>query len=172
MDNTELDLLKDRADRMGIAYHPSIGVSKLKEKLAEKIDILEPIKISKGETLPQRNTRLRREANRLTRIRITCMNPAKKDWPGEIISVSNSAIGSIKKFIPFNADDGWHIPQVLLGILQDRQYQSFYTVTIKGKKIKRSKLVKEFAIEMLPNLTPEEFKDLAVKQSVNSTVEQ
>jgi hypothetical protein len=97
------------------------------------------------------------------------MNPAKKNHPGEIISVSNSAIGCIKKMIPFTAENGWYIPQVLLGVLQDRKYQTFYTVVVNGQKVKRSKLVKEFAIEILPDLTEQELQDLAAQQALNAT---
>ncbi len=172
--NEELDLLKERAKRMGINFHPSIGIDTLKEKMEEhtgekkaKVVVAEPEK----ETIPQRNARMRKEANRLVRIRLTCMNPARKNWPGEIISVSNSAIGSIKKFIPFNADAGWYIPKVLLHVLQERVFQSFYTVSVEGQKVKRTKLVKEFAIEMLPDLTVKELKDLAIKQALNATAE-
>ena len=33
----ELDLLKQQADTLGISYHPSIGVDKLREKVAERM---------------------------------------------------------------------------------------------------------------------------------------
>lgn len=162
---TELDLLKEKADTMGISYHPSIGVEKLKEKIAAKTESITPKKNEK-ETIAQRNARLRKEANKLVRVRITCMNPMKKNWPGEIYSVANKAIGSIKKFIPFNAEEGFHVPQVILGILKEKMYQSFYVVNVKGRKVKRSKLVKEFAIEELPDLTIEELQELATKQAM------
>lgn len=167
-DKTELELLKERADMMGITYHPSIGIDKLKSKLAEK----QPAKaILAKESLHQRNARLRKEANRLVRIRLTNMNPDKAKHPGEILSVSNSAIGSIKKFIPYNAENGWHVPKALLGILQTRTYQSHYTVQREGKKVKRVKQVPEFAIAILPDMTPEELKDLADKQALTGISE-
>lgn len=155
----ELQLLKERADQMGISYHPSIGLDKLKEKLNTKLDS------PKKETESQRFARLRKDANKLIRVRITCMNPAKKNHPGEIFSVSNKAIGCVKKFVPFEAEEGWHIPQVLLPVLKDKMYQSFHIVTVGDQKVKRPKLVKEFAIEELPELTVEELKDLAAKQA-------
>ena len=163
-EKTELELLKERADMMGITYHPSIGVEKLKEKLAAKLG--EP---TVKETRAQKCARLRKEANKLVRIRVTCMNPAKKNWPGEIISVSNSAIGWIKKYIPFDAEDGYHVPQVILKALQERMYQSFYVVNVGGKKVKRGKLVKEFAIDVLPDLTVDELRDLAARQAASNS---
>ena len=48
------------------------------------------------------------------------MNPAKKEWTGEIMTVGNRVIGSVKKFIPFNADDGWHVPYIMYEQLRER----------------------------------------------------
>ena len=44
----ELTLLKERADMMGIPYHPSIGL----EKLKEKVDTV--LKPAEDETEPER----------------------------------------------------------------------------------------------------------------------
>jgi len=169
---SEIDLLKERADLMGISYHPSIGLDKLKEKLADKLTKEAAVSAEPGvESLVQRDTRLNEEANKLIRVRLTCMNPAKKSWPGEIISVRNHVIGTIKKFIPFNADEGYHIPQAILNVLKDRHFQQFSTVSVDGKKIKRGKLVKEFSIEELAPLTIKELTDLSIKQALNHSIE-
>ena len=43
------------------------------------------------------------------------MNPTKKEWEGEIITVSNALVAvTVKKYIPFAAEDGWHVPQISL----------------------------------------------------------
>jgi len=169
----ELTLLKDRAERMGLSFHPSIGITRLKEKMAVHTGDIE-IKSEPGqrkETISQRNTRLRKEANKLIRIRLTNMDPNRKSLKGDFFSVSNSAIGVVKKYIPFYAEEGWHIPQVLLGSLQEKEYQSHYTTTVKGKKVNKSKPVKAFAIEILPPLTLNEMKDLAAQQAMHDTME-
>jgi len=171
---SELELLKDRADRMGITYHPTIGLSKLKEKVQEKLNgpiVEEGPDTPAREAVPVMRARLRKEANQLVRIRLTCMNPDKKDWPGEIISISNSVIGTIKKFIPFEAEDGYHVPLALLGILEERRFQMFYVKKVDGKKIKKTKLAKEFAIERLDPLTIEELRDLAAQQAMAGSLE-
>lgn len=168
----ELTLLKERADNMGIGYHPSIGAEKLKEKIKTKLDdAQEGHKGTKRESKAQRNLRLRKEANALVRVRLTCMNPAKKNWPGEVFSASNSAIGWIKKFIPFEAEDGWHVPKILLSIIKNKKYASFYTMKVNGKTVKRSRLVKEFAVEVLSDLSVEDLKDLAARQALNQSVD-
>lgn len=173
----ELASLKAKADLMGVSYHPSIGVEKLREKVraamgdepqeGEAKDA-DPVKQDgAGESLSLRRMRLKREASQLVRIRLTCLNPAKKEWPGEIIAVGNSAVGTFKKYIPFTAEEGWHVPRIIYEHLKDRQCQVFVTVKQKnGVAVRKGKLIKEFAIEVLPPLTKEELHDLAQRQAM------
>lgn len=172
----ELSALKARADLLGISYHPSIGVEKLREKLAAALEDTEPKNEGTGigaeaETKEQKRLRLLQEATKLVRIRVTCMNPAKKEWEGEIITVGNNVVGTIKKYIPFNADEGWHVPHIMYEMLKERQCQVFVsTKTKNGVTIRQGKLIKEFAIEVLPPLTEEELKDLAQRQAMSKSV--
>lgn len=175
----ELTSLKARADLMGITYHPSIGVDKLREKVQaalenkptapEKEDV---VVSSKSETPAERQARKRREAGTLVRIRVTCMNPAKKEWDGEIITTGNSLVGTFRKYIPFNSDEGWHVPQIIYNQLVSRQCQVFTTVTdARGNKVRRGKLIREFAIEVLPQLTPQELHELAQRQAMAKSID-
>lgn len=171
----ELTTLKARADLMGISYHPSIGVDKLREKvraaLTADTEEAKPAASVPSETEGQIRQRKIEEATRLVRIRLTCMNPLKKEWDGEIITVGNSLVGTLKKFIPFNAEDGWHVPHMMYEELRDRQFQTFFTRTNdRGNKVRDGKLVKEFAIELLPPLTAEELEELAREQAVGNRV--
>ena len=172
----ELSTLKARADLLGVSYHPSIGVEKLREKLAAAMEDTEPKNKDTGigaeaETKEQKRLRLLQEATKLVRIRVTCMNPAKKEWEGEIITVGNNVVGTIKKYIPFNADEGWHVPHIMYEMLKERQCQVFVTTKTKnGVSVRQGKLIKEFAIEVLPPLTEEELKDLAQRQAMAKSV--
>ena len=173
----ELAALKERADLMKISYHPSIGLEKLREKVNKAIESsgdadeeqeapAEPKKAGK-ETPAERTKRLQEQALKLVRIRLTCMNPAKKDWNGEIFSVGNNAVGTVKKFVPFNADEGWHVPHIMYEMIRDRQCQVFTTVKTKhGVSVRQGKLIKEFAVEVLPDLTEQELKELARRQAI------
>ena len=177
----ELDALKARANLLGVKFHPSISLEKLREKVnaavtsdgaatseEEAKDPAEP----KQETIGEKRKRLKTEALKLVRIRLTCLNPAKKEWEGEIITVGNSLIGSVKKFVPFNADDGWHVPYVIYQQLKERQCQIFYTATdARGNKVRKGKLIKEFAIEVLPPLTKEELEELARRQAMAKAID-
>lgn len=173
----ELSVLKNRADMLGVKYHPSISLEKLREKVkaaieGSKEEVEEPVKAAEVESEHAKKMRLRNEAAKLIRIRITCMNPNKKEWEGEIITAGNSAVGTYKKMIPFNTDEGYHVPNIIYQQLVERQCQVFTTVTdSRGNKHRKGKLIKEFAIEVLPQLTQEELDELARRQAMSKSVD-
>ena len=175
----ELKLLKERADQMGITYHPSIGLATLYAKVASAMNELalkttpaaEPKE--EGETESAKNARLQAEANKLIRVVVNCMNPSKQQWEGEIITVRNRVIGTIKKFVPFNLDTGYHIPNAIYENLLERKCQIFYTVVDPRTKMKtrRGKLINEFNIVVLPPLTKKELEELATQQAVSNSID-
>lgn len=172
----ELATLKARADLLGVQYHPSIGTDKLKEKIAAALsgksseEDAPVVTVSQAESAASAQQRLRDEQLSLVRIRLTCMNPTKAEWQGELFTVGNSLVGSLTKFVPFNADDGWHVPQILLDTLKDRQCQVFVTTKdSRGNSSRQGKLIKEFAVEVLPALTQSELHELARRQAMAST---
>lgn len=176
----ELERLKAKADLLGVSYHPSIGADKLREKVAAAMADEPPKDTQKApeapvvakETEAQRRARLKADMSKLVRIRVTCMNPAKKEWEGEIISAGNTTVGSFTKFVPFNADDGWHVPYFIYLVLKDRECQVFYTTKdSRGNKTRKGKLIKEFAIEVLPQLTREELQELAQRQAMAKSID-
>lgn len=173
----ELTTLKARADQMGISYHPSIGVEKLREKVNAALESQEELAEEekaekqgtdpKKETEAQRKARKRKEAAELVRIRVTCMNPNKKEYDGEIITAGNSLVGTFRKYVPFNADEGWHVPRIIYNQLVQRQCQVFTTVRDRrGNTTRKGKLIREFSIEVLPPLTEKELKELAQRQQM------
>lgn len=169
----ELAMLKARADLLGVQYHPSIGVEKLREKVSAAMEDSEEVKKPdpKGDPESDRRAKLQAEASKLVRIRVTCMNPAKREWEGEIFTVGNSVVGTFKKFVPFNADEGWHVPQIMLDMIKSRECQIFTSEKDgRGNTIRKSKLIKEFAVEELPALTEDELKDLAQRQAMARSI--
>ena len=178
----ELATLKARATLLGLTFHPSIGVDKLREKVAAALEADGPVaaggapapeaKEAEPETLNQKRQRLKKEALALVRLRVTCMNPAKAEWEGEIFTAGNTGIGSVTKFVPFNADEGWHVPHIIYEQMRERQCQVFVTATdSKGNKSRKGKLIKEFAIELLPQLTTEELQELAQRQAIAKAID-
>ena len=191
----ELKSLKAKAEMIGLKFHPNIGLEKLKKKVNEQLskdkatlvkeakeravdNVPEPIPsvpqtnnfaaplMARNETPAQKKMRLRKKASRLVRFRLTCMNPNKKKWPGEIFTVSNSFVGTFKRHIPFNANS-WHCEEMLLNMIKDRKFTEFYEIKDKkGRTAKRTKLVREFAIDELPPLTEKEIADLKLQQGL------
>ena len=105
-------------------------------------------------------------ATRLIRIRLTCMNPLKKNWPGETFSTGSSKLGTIKKHVPFNGLP-YHVPQIIYDMIKDRRCSSFYDVPDGRGGVKRaSRLVPEFSVEVLDPLTPAELDDLRHSQAM------
>jgi hypothetical protein len=173
----ELTVLKARADLIGVTYHPSIKVDKLREKLSAELakdvepEVIAPT-VTAEETESQMKRRLRDEARKLVRVRVTCMNPAKKEWQGEIFTVGNSVVGTMRNFVPFNAEDGWHIPAIILQAMEDRMCQVFTSIKdSRGNNVRKGKLIKEFAIEYLAPLTEKELKELAAVQAATKSLE-
>jgi len=193
-----LTSLKQRADLMGITYHPNIGADKLKSKidlrLSNELDELEarpnlseiqqtkpavavsttPVikPMTEEEYKKTTLTSKRREAGKLVRVRVNCMNPNKNDWEGEIMSVGSAKAGTFKKYVPFNLEDGYHIPLIIYTEMLNRKCTVFSTVKgPRGDKIRKGKLINEFAIELLDPLTSAEIKDLAQQQAMSGSID-
>lgn len=191
-------LLMDRARMMGLNVSPNIGLETLKAKVraaqeAESTsaadEVRDPDNEVEGdqsadapnairtqvvpmkpapETENQKRARLVREAMKLVRCRIVCMNPSKKDLKGEFFTIANRYIGTVRKFVPYGEmPDGYHLPQCIYDHLKSRTYLHIQTNEKRGGQI----LVKtgdmpEFAIELLPQLTPRELNKLAQRQAM------
>lgn len=181
----ELTLLKDQADKLGITYSNNIGLEALKKKVAASLngddksgddgqdqeDDKSAAKKPKAETAQERSMRIRneltRDETRLIRCRIACMNPAKGDLKGEIITVGNRYIGTIRKFVPFgDAGESYHLPKIIVDDLKSREFNQVRTRRgPKGETIIEQRLVKEYSIVELEPLTPDELKELARQQA-------
>lgn len=203
---SELDLLKQRADQLGIKYGAKVGVELLrtrvnaaingdddepeeeddsdtdeeldqeesqKETAAPKPTLTKKRAEAFGETAEERRQRLRKDALKLVRVRITCMNPLKKEFKGEVFTVSNSVIGTYRKFVPYNteSDEGWLIPKIMLNMLRERKFNNIRFETKNGLKIPRPNQVKEFAIEVLDLPTEKELCELERRQAMSRSVE-
>jgi len=185
---TELEQLKLRATELGITFGGRIGVTKLKNMIANatkgtvkvkkvktpskpKLTKEQRIAIQEASSTPLRVIK-QKEANRLRRVRITCMNPAKADWDGQIFSVGNSHVGTFKKYIPFNVD-AYHVPEILYRFIKTKECTVFKTVkTRSGGEIKKGFPIKEFAIEDLSPLTDVERKTIADRQAAQQSIDE
>lgn len=175
---SELEVLKQRATLMNIKFSNNISVEKLREKIeaAQVKDepVVEAAAVNplganqesgvKKMTLGQK---IRAEQTRLIRVRIQNLDPKKKDLPGEIITVANEYMGTVRKFVPFGevTDNGYHIPYCIYEFLKERKFINI--TTRKGKNGLpdiRATEAREFSIEVLPPLTEAELAQLAQAQ--------
>ena len=193
----ELTLLKQQAALMGIAHSNNIGVDALRKKIAAKMEdevdttdeegnevasaqpnpltgdalAAQPEAPVKTKTLSQF---LQDEAMKLVRVRISCMDPKKQDLEGEIFTVANEYIGTVKKHVPFGekTDNGYHIPQCILDFLRSRKFLSITSKTGPNGQIEtKTRWVAEFAIEVLEPLTESELRALAADQRATGRLE-
>lgn len=191
---SELDMLKQRATMMGIVFSNNIGLDTLKKKIEDKMNdvpetaeppaplvapaaVVEPeaqAPTPQAKVLSLRNY-LIQEATKLVRIRISCMDTKKQDLPGEFFTVANEYIGTIRKYVPFGeqTDGGYHVPYCIYEMLKSREFLHIQTVTHPVTKAitTKTRYIKEFAIEVLPDLTKAELKQLASDQTASGRLE-
>lgn len=193
----ELTVLKQRATMMGIAFSNNISAATLRKKIEDKmagepetpdvsdqpngLEAAAAVADAKDTTpattkKPQSEYEKQyAEQMKLVRCRITCLNPGKKDLPGEIFTVANKVLGTVRKFIPYGevTDDGYHIPYILYKTLDEKKFLHIRSTRDRrtGTPQVHTSWAKEFAIEVLPPLTPEELQKLATAQLAAGSVE-
>jgi hypothetical protein len=124
------------------------------------------------ETPDQLKQRLWKTQMRLRRVVIHCNDDIKKDWEGETLKIGNNIIGSFTKFVPFDLDEGYYLPQAMLDHLEEARCQKFRNVKRPdGEMQKVPYLTKAYNITYLPDLTKTELKDLADDQRVRGAID-
>ena len=119
-------------------------------------------------------SKARREAEKRIRVRVTNMDPTKKDHTGQIFGFSNSVVGTIQHFVPFDLEEGFHIPQVLLETIKSTKYRvtKYRTISKAGREeeVPYSVSLPSFQVEVLPPLTGEELEVIKKRQLANQTI--
>lgn len=185
----EVAELRKKCDLLGIKQpHPSATAETIRKKINEHMagvtqTITDAKEAEEGaaeeaapapvqETAGAKRARLRKEALRLIRVNIQCLDPAKKEWPGEIFTVGNTTVGTVRKFVPYNTAEGYHIPHILYQMLKDKECQIFQTVKLpNGGSHRKGILKRAFAIDVLPPLTQAELDELARQQALAGTID-
>lgn len=176
---SELDVLKQRATLMNIPFSNNISVAKLREKIEAaqasdekepEVEVVATNPLGEAEPVVKKMTlgqKIRQEQLKLVRVRIQNLDPKKKDLPGEIITVANEYMGTVRKFVPFGeaTDNGYHIPWCIYEFLKNRKFVNITTKKGKNGQLSVSHAdVREFSIEVLPQLTQEELDQLGTAQ--------
>lgn len=184
---SELDVLKARAKIIGVTFSNNISVDTLREKIRAKLageatdEVVQPtveVNALSPENTPKAKTPTLREYMaseqlKLVRLRITNLDPKKKDIPGEIITVANEYLGTVRKYVPFGevTDSGYHVPHCIYTELESRRFLNIRTVKDPrtGTNSVQSTMAREFALEILPQLTKVELERLAATQAAAGT---
>ena len=178
--------IKAKLDFMDITYSQNAGINRLREQLREATSVPEipdtPEEVAKaaigqlelpegtyGELLTAGQYQSR-EANKLSRVIISCLNPNKRDWSGEYFDVGNSSDPAKRKYILFDVE--YHVPKIILEYIKEKKCQIFIKgLDNKGREIKVSKLIPEYNIVNLLPLTVAELKELSEKQILRDNQE-
>lgn len=184
--------LKMRAAAMGIKHSNNITIETLRKKIN---DVLEgdgkadegdaaldtPVPVTSqavDEEVPAVKMQTPRQmmlasAMALVRCRITNMDPKKKELQGEILTVANEYIGVVRRFVPFGevTDNGWHVPQCIYDMMSERRFIQVKTKKVRGRIEPTYTDAREFSLEILPPLTPDELKTLIASQAAEGVVE-
>jgi hypothetical protein len=117
---------------------------------------------------------LKTEALKLVRVRISCMNPQLAKMGSVIITTGNEYTGTVRKVVFFGekTENGYHIPQIILNVLQRRKFQQVVEErNHKGHLVPRARWMKEFNIEILPPLTQKELNALKDRQLATNSID-
>lgn len=170
----ELETLREQATLLGLTFHHNAGASKLSELIAEaqaakEVEKPTPkVDLSHNELMAAR----RDAALKLIRVVVSPNDPNKRDQDGDFFSAGNSAIGTVTKYVPYNNEAGWHVPQIILNTIRDKRVQRFKKVrTAGGVDIREPTYTPAYTIQVLPPLTPEEIKSLSLAQRARQAVD-
>lgn len=183
---TEKQLLMAQAKVMGLTVSNNITIEKLRERIAEhtakqpvtsvaaslvadaEVEELGEYAIPSTKSIHVLRKEMRLEAMALVRVRIGNMDPKKAGLQGEIHTLHNDLIGTIKHFVPYGdpTENGWMLPKILVDHLKSKQFQHIRSYTDpKTKQVKvETAMRNEFVIETLPQLTASELADLRAAQ--------
>jgi len=175
------DEIRQELTENGVTLHHKTGTKKLASTLADvrnkehKEDPEKPTSSSlSGSTEASRAAKAKhlaamqtpeKRAMKLTRVVVVPNDSTMANYPGLIFTVGASGINDgqmIKKFVPFNNEEGWHVPQIILDQIENAQMQKFKTVTrANGEKVLEPYNAKKFNVQILPPLNKEELETLA-----------
>ena len=182
----EREALKARCQLLGIQTQGNQSNETLRALIRAKQDEMdaaarqanpaafdEAVETSEGRT-PSLREYLKTEALKLVRVRISCMNPQRAKMGSVIITTGNEYTGTVRKVVFFGekTENGYHIPQIILNVLQRRKFQQVVEErNHKGHLVPRARWMKEFNIEILPPLTQKELNALKDRQLATNSID-
>ena len=179
--NMNIEDVKAELTGRGIKVHHKTSEKKLRETLQANVDKndaevpaavesspVEPPKAKvKAKKAPAMT--LEQKCMHLKRIIVTPNDPEMSGHAGQIFTVVVSAVNggkAIKKYVPFNNEEGWHVPNVLVNQIANAEMQKFKSVkTPNGDSVLQPYQTKKYNVQVLPDLTQKEIDRLAAAQA-------
>ena len=164
---TELELLKEKADSLGVGYRPNVPAKTLTKIIKE---FEEQEAQDDGLTVNERIQQTLNEATKLVRVIITPMDSTKRDYQGDVFSAGNAVVPTMTKYVPFGVE--WHVPQIILNIIKEKVMNKFIAKKDeRGREYREYLEAKAYSIQELPLLTREELEELAKSQEMRQAIE-
>ena len=113
------------------------------------------------------------DAMKLIRVIVRPNDPLKLESGGEIFTYGSNVINNgkaVKKYVPFNNEEGWHIPNIIYQNIIATECQIFKKVTRNGQDTMEAVKIKAYNVEVLSALTQVEIDKIAIKQKATSSV--
>jgi hypothetical protein len=113
------------------------------------------------------------DAMKLIRVIVRPNDPLKLESTGDVFTVGSNTINrgrAIKKFVPYNNEEGWHVPNAILENIKAAECQIFKKVTRNGQDSMEAVKIKAYNVEELPALTQEELTKLGQRQKSTGTI--
>ena len=182
------DEIRQELTDNGVTVHHKTGTKKLASTLAE-VRTKEYKEETKTSDLPSGSLSGSTEASRaakakhlagmqtpeklamkLVRVVVSPNDPLMVNYPGLIFSVGASGLNNgrmVKKFVPFNNEEGWHVPTIILNQIMNSEMQKFKTVVrANGEKVLEPYNTKKFNVRILDPLTRGELEQVAAANKV------
>ena len=177
--------ISDKLAEHGIKMHFNSNRQKLEEALTNiltsnegtNMEATNVITLKPGATHTPEGVELQRdvkdEALKLIRVIVRPNDPLKRESTGEIFTVLSTEVNNgkaVKKFVPYNNEEGWHVPSIILETIKQAEYQIFKKVKRNGQDSMEPQVVKAYNVEELPPLSQKELDTLAGTQKAHNSL--
>lgn len=165
----ELETQKAQAELLGVEVTEEDTAESIAEKIVKAVNSDKSHNVVEEKVSLTTKMTETAKAHALVRCRITCLNPTKSAFEGEIFTVGNDFIPPIRRYVPFNKV--WHVEAFLLEVIKGRTFlympQKPATSGSQGfgSDFQQRELRPEFSVEILPQLTEEELEQMRIEQS-------
>jgi len=177
IENMDIEDVKAELTGRGIKMHHKTNAIKLRKTLQDDVDKndaevpveVKPslVKTAKAKKKPEMT--LEEKCLHLKRIVVVPNDPEMSGHSGLVFTVLVSSVNNgkaIKKYVPFNNEEGWHVPNIICNQIANAEMQKFKSVKApNGDTVLQPYQAKKYNVQVLPDLTQKEIDKLAASQA-------